>query len=428
MANDAPAKGLPRAEKEDEGHDVLDVQEVDCCVVGGGPGGAVLSLLLAREGIRVHLLEAHEDFDRDFRGDTLHPSVLEIMDELGLSERLHQLRHSKIQTFSFMTPDGPVTMADFRRLKTRFPYIMMVPQSQFLEMVTAEASNHPNFQLRMGASAQELIEEQGVVRGLRYRSDDGWHEVRAQLVVGADGRSSRVRRLAGFVPIKTSPPMDILWFRLPRLEADGEGAMGRFGRGHIVVMLDRLNEWQMGYVIIKGSLQEIREEGLEALRRSITELAPELKERVALLKDWKQVAVLSVESSRVPRWYKPGLLLIGDAAHVMSPVGGVGINYAIQDGVAAANLLAGPLKRGEVQVSDLQAVQRRRELPTRIIQRVQTLIQQNVIAAGLDPNVPFKLPLIVRLLLRVPVLRNIPARLIGYGFWPVHIKKPVEAK
>lgn len=423
MADDAPVKELSHAEKEDDGHDVVDVQEVDCCVVGGGPGGAVLSLLLARQGIRVLLLEAHEDFDRDFRGDTLHPSVLEIMDELGLAERLHQLRHSKIQTFAFMTPDGPVTLADFRRLKTRFPYIMMVPQVQFLEMVTAEAGTFPNFQLRMGASAQELIEEQGVVRGLRYRSHDGWHEVRAPLVVGADGRSSRVRRLAGFVPIKTSPPMDILWFRLPRLEADGEGAMGRFGRGHIVVMLDRLNEWQMGYVILKGSLQEIREEGLEALRRSIRELAPELGDRVALLKDWKQLAVLSVESSRVPRWYKPGLLLIGDAAHVMSPVGGVGINYAIQDGVAAANLLAGPLKRGEVQLSDLEAVQRRRELPTRIIQRVQTLIQQNVITGALNPNVPFRLPLILRLILRTPVLRNIPARLIAYGFWPVHLKQ-----
>jgi 2-polyprenyl-6-methoxyphenol hydroxylase-like FAD-dependent oxidoreductase len=425
MTDDRSVGERPHAPSAHAGHDVRDTQEVDCCVVGGGPGGAVLSLLLARSGISVMLLEAHDDFDRDFRGDTLHPSVLEIMNELGLAERLLQLRHSKIQTFSFMTPDGPITMADLRRLKTRFPYIMLVPQVQFLEMVTAEASAFPNFQLRMGASAQELIEEDGVVRGLRYRSDDGWHEVRAHLVVGADGRSSRVRRLAGFVPIKTSPPMDILWFRLPRLESDGEGAVARFGRGHIMVMLDRLNEWQIAYVILKGSLQEIRDEGLEALRRSITELAPEMKERVHLLQDWKQVAVLSVESSRVPRWYKPGLLLIGDAAHVMSPVGGVGINYAIQDGVAAANLLVGPLKRGLVQVSDLQAVQRRRELPTRIIQRVQALVQQNIIAAALDPSRPFRLPLVLRLILRIPVLRNIPARLIAYGFWPVHLRKAV---
>jgi 2-polyprenyl-6-methoxyphenol hydroxylase-like FAD-dependent oxidoreductase len=350
------------------------------------------------------------------------------MDELGLAERLLKLRHSKIQTFSFMTPDGRVTLADFRRIKTRFPFIMMVPQAQFLEMVTTEASTFPNFQMRMGASAQELVEEQGEVRGVRYRSHDGWHEVRARLLVGADGRSSRIRRLAGFEPIKTSPPMDILWFRLPRLESDGAGAIARFGRGHIMVMLDRLNEWQIAYVILKGSLQEIRDDGLDALRRSVAELAPEMRDRVALLQDWKQVAVLNVESSRVPRWYKPGLLLIGDAAHVMSPVGGVGINYAIQDGVAAANLLIGPLKRGQVLVSDLQAVQRRRELPTRIIQRVQTLVQKNVIAAALDPTRPFRLPLVVRLLTRIPVLRNIPARLIGYGFWPVHIKESGGAK
>jgi 2-polyprenyl-6-methoxyphenol hydroxylase-like FAD-dependent oxidoreductase len=426
--SDALTGELPHEEKAHAKHEALDVQEVDCCVVGGGPGGAVLSLLLARSRLRVLLLEAHEDFDRDFRGDTLHPSVLELMDELGLAERLLELRHSKIQTFSFMTPDGAVKLADFRRLKTRFPFIMMVPQARFLELLTAEASAFPSFRLRMGASAQELIEENGVVRGVRYHSHDGWHEVRASLVVGADGRSSRIRRMAGIVPVKTSPPMDVIWFRLPRLEADGEGAMGRFGRGHIMVMLDRLDEWQIAYVILKGSLQEVREEGLEAFRRSITELAPELKDRVAHLQDWKQVAVLAVESSRVPRWYKPGLLLIGDAAHVMSPVGGVGINYAIQDGVAAANLLIGPLKRGAVLLSDLAAVQRRRELPTRIIQRVQTLVQKNVIAAGLDPTRPFRLPLIVRLILRVPFLRNIPARLIGYGFWPVHLKKNVEAK
>jgi 2-polyprenyl-6-methoxyphenol hydroxylase-like FAD-dependent oxidoreductase len=423
MSDELNARGPQPYEKATGAHDAGDAQQVDCCVVGAGPGGAVLSLLLARAGLRVMLLEAHEDFDRDFRGDTLHPSVLEIMDELGLSERLHSLRHSKIHTFSFMTPDGPFTMADFRRLGTRFPYIMMVPQEQFLELVTNEARNLPGFQLVMGASAQELIEEDGRVRGVRYRGPDGWREVRALLTVGADGRSSRMRRMAGLVPIKTSPPMDILWFRLPRRETDGEGAMGRFGRGHILVMLDRLEQWQVGYVILKGSLQEIREAGLEALRRTISEMAPHLADRVELLKDWKQVAVLSVESSRVPQWYKPGLLLIGDAAHVMSPVGGVGINYAIQDAVAAANLLTPALKRGEVTPDDLAAVQRRREWPTRVIQRLQALVQRNIIGSALDPNRPFRLPLVLRLMTRLPVLRNIPARLIAYGFWPVHLKK-----
>jgi 2-polyprenyl-6-methoxyphenol hydroxylase-like FAD-dependent oxidoreductase len=249
MTDEVSGRGQEQPVKERAAaHDVLDLQQVDCCVVGAGPGGAVLSLLLARSGLRVMLLEAHEDFDRDFRGDTLHPSVLEIMDELGLSERLHNLRHSKIQTFRVMTPDGPVTLADLRRLKTRFPYIMMVPQEHFLELVTAEARSFPGFQLVMGASAQELIEEEGRVCGVHYRSQDGLHEVRARLTVGADGRSSRMRRMADLVPIKTSPPMDILWFRLPRLESDGEGVMGRFGRGHILVMLDRLEQWQIAYV------------------------------------------------------------------------------------------------------------------------------------------------------------------------------------
>jgi 2-polyprenyl-6-methoxyphenol hydroxylase-like FAD-dependent oxidoreductase len=424
MTGEASHRGQQQGvEPENDAHEVRDSQEVDCCVVGGGPGGAVLALLLARSGVRVILLEAHEDFDREFRGDTLHPSVLEIMEELGLTARLQQIRHSKISTFTFMTPDGPIAIADFRRLRTRFPYIMMVPQEHFLELLTSEAGRYQNFQLKMGASAQELIEEEGFVRGVRYRGQDGWHEVRALLTVGADGRSSRVRRLAGFVPVKTSPPMDILWFRLPRVAADGEGAMARFGRGHILVMLDRLDQWQVGYVILKGSFHELREAGLEALRRSIVEMAPELKDRVEHLKEWKQAAVLSVESSRVPRWYRPGLLLIGDAAHVMSPVGGVGINYAIQDAVAAANLLTGPLKRGQVTLNDLAAVERRRVWPTRIIQRLQTIIQRNVIAGGLDPNRPFRLPLAVRLMLRLPVLRNLPARLIAFGFWPVHLKK-----
>ncbi|HEY6190309.1 MAG TPA: FAD-dependent oxidoreductase [Pyrinomonadaceae bacterium] len=423
MTDEASAGGQRPVLKEHAAHELRDTQEVDCCVVGGGPGGVVLALLLARSGIRVMLLEAHEDFDRDFRGDTIHPSVLEIMEELGLIERLLSLRHSKIYTFTIMSPDGPIQLADLRRLKTRYPFIMLVPQAHFLELLTEEARHYPNFQLMMGASAQELIEEEGRVRGVRYRSEDGWHEVRAHLTVGADGRSSRVRRMAGFVPVKSSPPMDILWFRLPRYETDGEGLIGRFGRGHLLVMLDRLEQWQMAYVILKGSFQEIRDEGLEALQRSISELVPEMKDRVALLEDWKQVAVLSVESSRVPRWYKPGLLLIGDAAHVMSPVGGVGINYAIQDAVAAANLLTPALKRGDVKVSDLAAVERRRVWPTAIIQRVQTLVQRNIIAAALDPNRPFKLPLALRLLLRVPGLRDIPARLIAYGFWPVHLKK-----
>jgi 2-polyprenyl-6-methoxyphenol hydroxylase-like FAD-dependent oxidoreductase len=408
--------------------EVQDIKRTTCCIVGGGPGGAVLALLLARKGVDVTLLEAHPDFDREFRGDTIHPSVMEIMDELGLAERLLELRHNKIRIFTFQTAAGPFTPVDLGRLKTEFPYITMMPQTSFLEFITDEAKRYPNFRLVMGARVRKLVEEDGVVRGVRYEGHDGKHEVRALLTVGADGRGSRVRRLAGFEPIKTSPPMDILWFKLPHEEGDPEGVLGRFGGGHGAIALDRFDYWQAGYVIFKGTFSGLRHEGIESLRRSYAKLVPEFADRLEHLEDWKQVSLLSVESSRCPRWYLPGLLLIGDAAHVMSPVGGVGINYAIQDAVAAANVLSKPLKKSQAQLKDLDvaylaAVQRRRELPTRIIQAFQAVLQRRIIANALSSNSPFTPPLLLRLLLRVPVLRNIPARLIAFGAWPVHVKK-----
>ncbi|MDX6269179.1 MAG: hypothetical protein QOD28_402 [Acidobacteriota bacterium] len=405
---------------------IVETLETSCCIVGGGPAGAVLALILARQGIPVVLLEAHEDFERDFRGDTIHPSVLEILDELGLAERLHELRHSKIHSGTFMTPAGPLTVADFRRLNTRFPYIMMLPQAHFLEFITGEAKAHTSFQLRMGARVQELIEEDGTVCGVRYETDAGVHEVRAPLTVGADGRSSRVRQLAGKELLKTSPPMDVLWFRLPRKTDDPEGLLARVGNGHLVVMLDRLDEWQIAYVILKGSYGQVREAGLDALRQSLVSIAPELADRVAHLKEWKQVAMLSVESSRVKRWQQPGLLLIGDAAHVMSPVGGVGINYAIQDAVVAANILAAPLGEGRVEMRHLREVQRRREWPTRFIQKIQALVQGVLIRNILRSNQPVQVPRAARLLLRTPFLRNIPARIIAFGLRRVHVKSSLR--
>lgn len=425
-----------------------------CCIVGAGPGGAVLALLLARQGIPVTLLEAHEDFDRDFRGDTIHPSVLHLMDEIGLADRLLQLRHSRIHTARFSTPAGPIVLADFRRIEDKFPYIMITPQAEFLEFITNEAKRYPNFQLLMGASVQELIEEEGIVRGVRYRSGDDWHEIRAALTVGADGRSSRVRRLAGFEPIKTSPPMDVLWFRIPREPNDPEGILAYFGRGHGLVLLDRLTEWQVGFIILKGSFSQIRTAGLEALRKTIAELLTEFPDRINHLQDWKQVAVLSVESSRVPTWYKPGLLLIGDAAHVMSPVGGVGINYAIQDAVVAANVLSEPLKavtasvnhpheepgatsqvrKGglpalgvheaqTVSINYLREVQKQREFPTRVIQWIQSQVQKRVIGAALRSDRPLQIPWPIRVLLHVPIIRDIPARIIAHGVKRVRLKK-----
>jgi len=419
---DGKSTNTQRDEARDGGHQVLDAIETTCCIVGAGPGGAVLALLLARQGISVTLLEAHEDFDRDFRGDTIHPSVLHIMDELGLADRVLQLRHSKIHQAAFATPNGPITIADFRRVEDKFPFIAMLPQAQFLEFITTEAKHYPSFRLLMGASVQDLIEEDGFVRGVRYRSLDGWHEVRATLTVGADGRSSRIRRLAGFEPLKTSPPMDILWFRIPRAEGDPEGVLGHFGRGHALVLLDRLDEWQVGFVIMKGSYSQVRASGLDALRRSIADLLIEFPDRIEHLKDWKQVAVLSVESSRVPRWYAPGLLLIGDAAHVMSPIGGVGINYAIQDAVVAANVLSKPLKMRKVAIEELREVQRQREWPVKVIQWIQSQLQKRIIAAALKSDKPLQLPSFMRFILRIPIIRDLPARILAFGVRAVHVE------
>ena len=423
--SDAKSTNTERDEARDGGHQVLDTIETTCCIVGAGPGGAVLALLLARQGISVALLEAHEDFDRDFRGDTIHPSVLHIMDELGLADRLLQLRHSKIHQAAFATPNGPITIADFRRVEDKFPFIAMLPQVQFLEFITTEAKRYPSFRLLMGASVQDLIEEDGFMRGVRYRSLDGWHEVRATLTVGADGRSSRIRKLAGFEPVKTSPPMDILWFRIPRAKGDPEGVLGHFGRGHALVLLDRLDEWQVGFVIMKGSYSQVRAAGLDALRRSIADLLIEFPDRIEHLKDWKQIAVLSVESSRVPRWYAPGLLLIGDAAHVMSPVGGVGINYAIQDAVVAANVLSKPLKMRKVAIEELREVQRQREWPVKVIQWIQSQLQKRIIAAALKSDKPLQLPSFMRLILRIPVVRDLPARILAFGVRRVHVESRV---
>ena len=390
--------------------------------MGGGPAGVVLSLLLARKGVAVTLLEAHDDFGRDFRGDTIHPSVLELLDEIGLAEPLHRLPHAKLHTGALMTPQGPFTLADFRRLRTRFPYIMMLPQKEFLAFVAAEAGRHPGFRLLMGARVVGLIEEGGVVRGVVYEDERGKAELRAALTVGADGRGSRLRHLGGFEQVKTSPPMDILWFRVPRLPDDPEGGLAYFGGGHMLVMLNRGEQWQCANVILKGASARVRAAGLEELRRTLAGVAPPYAGRFESLRDWKQVSALSVESSRVRRWFKPGLLLIGDAAHVMSPVGGVGINYAIMDAAEAANVLAAPLKSGRLEPRHLREVQRRREWPTRLIQALQTRIQKRVIAAALDPRRGFRVPLALRLLLRVPLLRDLPARFIGLGFKRVRVE------
>jgi len=403
-------------------HAIKRVEQTTCCIVGGGPAGAILALLLARKGIPVMLLEAHMDFDREFRGDTIHPSVLNILDEIGVADRMLQIRHTKMPKISFQTANGEVTIADFNRLKVKYPYIAVLPQADFLRFITEEAKRYPNFQLVMGAQVDELIEEEGRVCGVRYRGTDGWYEVRAALTVAADGRFSRIRKLAGFEPITTSPPMDVLWFRLSRKPTDTDDTFGRFGKQLILVLINRFDYWQVGYVIPKGQYQQVRAAGLEQLRRRVAELVPQLADRVQELTEWKQISVLSVESSRLPRWYRPGLLLIGDAAHVMSPVGGVGINYAIQDAVVAANVLGGKLKYGIAETRDLAKVQRQRELPTRVIQAFQSAAQKGGLANVLRSEQAVTVPPLIRFLLRIPFIRDFPARLVGFGLWPAHVK------
>ena len=402
--------------------EVKSVRQTTCCIVGAGPAGAVLALLLARQGISIILLEEHMDFDRDFRGDTIHPSVMQILDEIGLTDRLLELRHTNVYSIPVQTANETVTLADFRRLKTRFPYIAMIPQVHFLEFITSEAKRYPSFQLVMGARVEKLVEEAGEVRGVYYRGQDGWHEVRALLTVAADGRFSRVRRLAGLEPIKTAPPMDVLWFHLPRKAGDPEESGGRISAGHILIMLNRYDYWQVGYIIPKGGYQKIRAAGLDALRQEIARIVPTWADRLDSLLDWKQIPVLSVESNHLPRWYRPGLLLIGDAAHVMSPVGGVGINYAIQDAVVTSNILSAKLKAGKVNARDLAQVQRRRVWPTRIIQGFQSIVQKQAVGKVFTSDKPLSIPFYLRFLLRLPLVRTLPPRFIGLGLWPVHVK------
>jgi 2-polyprenyl-6-methoxyphenol hydroxylase-like FAD-dependent oxidoreductase len=397
-----------------------------CCIVGAGPAGAILALLLVRQGIPVVLLEEHMDFDRDFRGDTLHPSTMQVMEEIGLAGKLLQLPHAELHTMSVQTDDGSFPLANFDHLKTHFPFVAMIPQVDFLQFVTNEAMHYPGFKLVMGARAEKLIEEDGYVHGVQYRAQNGWHEVRAVLTVGADGRFSRMRKLARFEPVVTAQAMDVLWFRLPRKEGDARDAVGRLGKGHILVILSRADAWQIGYVIPKGGYQKLRTAGLDALRRELAALLPDWSDRIETLREWKQISVLSVESSRLKRWYRPGLLLIGDAAHVMSPIGGVGINYAIQDAVVAANILSPSLKVRQLRLSDLAKVQREREWPTRIIQGFQNFMQSHLIAGALNPDRPLIIPGWARLLLRLPLIGDLPTRLIAFGPRTVHVQKALR--
>ena len=401
----------------------LEVRHATCCVIGCGPAGAMLGLMLAREGVDVLVLEKHGDFLRDFRGDTLHPSTMEIMDELGLAEGLLDLEHTKAPRIEARLPGRTVTVADLSHLKTRYPFITFMPQWDFLDYVTGEAKRYPNFRLEMNAEAKDLILEDGIVRGVRYETPEGPCEARALLTVAADGRSSPFREQAGLKLVRTSPPIDVLWFRLSRRDGDPEDTFGYAGGGRFMVVINRGEYWQIAYVIRKGDYQKVREDGLEDFRRSVGETIPDLADRTWELQDWEAVKLLSVQADRLRRWHRPGLLCIGDAAHAMSPVGGVGINLAIADAVAAANALAGPLGEGRVHSRDLIAVQLRRELPTRAIQAFQSFAQRRVVSSSLGPDGAPSIPVPARMLLSLRPVRDLAARIIAFGIWPEHVKR-----
>ncbi|HYW89968.1 MAG TPA: FAD-dependent oxidoreductase [Chloroflexota bacterium] len=430
MAIDVRQQAEQQPHTTAQAHEIRDVHQTTCCVVGGGPAGMLLSLLLARQGIQTTLLEAHADFDRDFRGDTIHPAIMTILDEIGLAQRLlDTVQHTKVHRILPPLPGPNPVAIDFSSVGGRFPYMTFMRQVEFLEFISAEARRHPAFRLVMGANVRELVESDGVVRGVRYQSADGWHEVQALLTVGADGRFSRMRQLSHLPPpIKTSPPMDILWFRLPKEPGDPEGIVGGFHMGRGLIMLERTDHWQLGYIMPKGTYQTLHAAGLDAFRQTIAGIQPWLAGRVHVLQDWKQCSLLAVESDRLPRWYRPGLLLIGDAAHVMSPVGGNGINYAVQDAAAAANILSRPLATGRITLRDLAAVQRRRDWPTRITQAIVNQIQDRVIGPAVRNSGRMGVPLPpgATFLLRVPLLQRLPLAWIAYGIWPVHLSPAVR--
>jgi len=378
----------------------------------------MLGLLLARAGVGVQVLEKHADFLRDFRGDTIHPSTLEVMHELGLLEGLLRLPHEKIPRFSARIADRDVTIADLSQLPVRSRFIAMMPQWDFLNFLASEAKRYPTFGLRMNAEVTGLVEREQRIVGLRLKDE----ELLADLVVGADGRHSTVRAAARLPAEEFGVPMDALWFRLSRRASDPEQTMGLFGAGRILILLNRGDYWQCGYVIGKGANEEVRRRGLPWFRESIVKLLPWLADRVAELADWDQIKLLTVRVDRLRQWYRPGLLCIGDAAHAMSPVGGVGINLAIQDAVAAANVLAAPLRARGVGLDDLARVQRRRAWPTRVTQGIQVFVQNRVVRRVLESRRPVRPALAVRLLGRYPRLRRLPGRLVGLGVRPERLR------
>jgi 2-polyprenyl-6-methoxyphenol hydroxylase-like FAD-dependent oxidoreductase len=395
-----------------------------CAIAGGGPAGMMLGLLLARAGVDVVVLEKHADFFRDFRGDTIHPSTLEIMYELGILDAFLKRPHQDVRELTGLVGDERIVLADFSHLPTRCRFIALMPQWDFLDFLADEARRYPSFHLRMQARVTDLIMDHGRVLGLYAETPEGLLEIRADLVVGADGRHSDVRELAGLKVEDFGAPMDVLWFRLAKRADDDQQPLGRMQAGVVFVTLDRGDYWQCAYVIPKGGFDVLRSKGLEAFRAAIASLNAQFADRVDEIGSWDDVKLLTVTVDRLKRWYREGALCIGDAAHAMSPVGGVGINLAIQDAVVAANILWEALRKGEAPVDLLAKVQARREWPTKMMQAVQLFVQKRIISNVLTMTERPRPPFVVTLFSRFPFLRRIPARLVGMGFRPEHVHSP----
>lgn len=395
-----------------------------CVIGGGGPAGMMAGFLLARAGIAVTVLEKHADFLRDFRGDTIHPSTLELMHELGLLDAFLKLPHQKVTQLRGKVGADELTIADFRHLPVAAPYIAFMPQWDFLDFLADEGRKFPHFDLRMSTQATDLIVADGKTVGVRASGPAGESELRADLVIAADGRGSILRDRAGLDVHDLGAPMDVLWFRMPRAASDPGDVMGVFDAGRIVVLINRGDYWQCAFVIKKGGQAELQARGLIPLQEALRRAAPFLGERVRTLQSWDQLKLLVVKVDRLETWHKPGLLCIGDAAHAMSPVGGVGINLAIQDAVAAANILWRPLREGRASEQDLAAVQARRLLPTRVVQRMQVAVQTRIISGVLASEAPVRAPWYLKLAAGIPLVRRIPARIVGLGVRPEHIRSP----
>jgi 2-polyprenyl-6-methoxyphenol hydroxylase-like FAD-dependent oxidoreductase len=393
-----------------------------CCIAGGGPAGMMLGFLLARAGIDVVVLEKHGDFLRDFRGDTVHPSTMQVLHELVLLDGFLARPHSEVRTLAAKIGEELIQIADFSHLPTQAKFVAFMPQWDFLDFLADQAKRFPTFRLLMETDAIDLIREGDAVVGVTARGPDGALDIRAELVVACDGRHSTLRDAAGLQVIDRGAPMDVLWLRLSKHASDPAQILGHIDAGRIFIMLDRNDYWQCAFVIPKGGVDEVHARGLEAFRAEIARLEPFLRDRVQELTSWDDVKLLSVAVNRLDSWYRPGLLFIGDAAHAMSPVGGVGINLAIQDAVAAANVLVPRMTQRAATVEDLRAVQRRREWPTRMTQRMQVLVQNRVISNVLRNTATPKPPLIVRMFGQIPALQRLPARIIGMGFRPEHIR------